>query len=137
MNCAIHDILFWNNNIHFVFFFLFSSMPLSRNCSAVKIARFWNTKQNCGNSGDNQLWHRGCCHNINNANSDYLTPSKKAIEAGIKMLGMDEIVPKAKPISHLLKKYRTAKMEETKHQNNLFDTGELCLMLCPTNLAYW
>ena len=103
MNCAIHDILFWNNNIHFVFFFLFSSMPLSRNCSAVKIARFWNTKQNCGNSGDNQLWHRGCCHNINNANSDYLTPSKKAIEAGIKMLGMDEIVPKAKPISHLLK----------------------------------
>lgn len=103
MNCAIHDILFWNNNIHFVFFFLFSSMPLSRNCSAVKIARFWNTKQNCGNSGDNQLWHRGCCHNINNANSDYLTPSKKAIEAGIKMLGKDEIVPKAKRISHLLK----------------------------------
>ena len=103
MNCAIHDILFWNNNIHFVFFFLFSSMPLSRSCSEVKVARFWNTKQNCGNSGDNQLWHRGCCHNINNANSDYLTPSKKAIEAGIKMLGKDEIVPKAKRISHLLK----------------------------------
>ena len=102
MNCAIHDILFWNNNIHFVFFFLFSSMPLSRSCSEVKVARFWNTKQNCGNSGNSQLWHRGCCHNINNANSDYLTPSKKAIEAGIKMLGMDEIVPKAKPISHLL-----------------------------------
>lgn len=103
MNCAIHDILFWNNNIHFVFFFLFSSMPLSRSCSEVKVARFWNTKQNCGNSGNSQLWHRGCCHNINNANSDYLTPSKKAIEAGIKMLGKDEIVPKAKRISHLLK----------------------------------
>ena len=103
MNCAVHDILFWNNNIHFVFFFLFSSMPLSRSCSEVKVARFWNTKQNCGNSGNSQLWHRGCCHNINNANSDYLTPSKKAIEAGIKMLGKDEIVPKAKRISHLLK----------------------------------
>ena len=42
-----------------------------------------------------------------------------------------ETVEIAKNISHLLKKYRTALREESKFQNDQFDTGQLMsLRLC-------
>ena len=59
---------------------------------------------NCGNTGNANLWHRGCCHKIDGANEDYLSPLQDAVDKGLELCGKLETVQKAKKISHLLSK---------------------------------
>ena len=95
----------------------------------MRIAKYFYNYQNCGNTGNSKLWHRGCCHKIGVSDEDYLTPLQTAVEVAqdkmdeIEKTGKSETVEKAKDISHLLKSYRTALREESKFQNDQFDTG--------------
>ncbi len=79
---------------------------------------------NCGNgnTGNSKLFHRGCCHEIDVIDKPYLTPLQAAVEEG-SSLDKSETVDKAKDISDLLTSYRTALREESKFQNDQFDTG--------------
>jgi hypothetical protein len=102
-----------------------SQLPQLR-CPDEKIAKYLDIRLDCGKTGNSKLWHRGCCHNLKKVNEKSLTPLKAAIEAALKKMkkpGKSKTVDKVKKISHLLKRYRTALTEESKFQNDQFDTG--------------
>jgi len=101
-------------------------------CSDSKIARFFGVLNNCGNSatakggyGNTLLYHRGCCHNMKlGCDDDYLSPMQTAM-----LSGAQHTKAKAKPLSHIQKKYNQARVNETKFHNLEYSPAADSLLL--------
>ncbi len=93
-------------------------------CSDEDVARYFYVKFSCSNSGNSQMYHRGCCHKIQVANPDSLSPMKLAIENILVNGRRVEKISKAKPLTHLAKKYNQGKRDEAKFYNDRYDTGK-------------
>ncbi len=94
-------------------------------CTDYVIARFIDMKMSCETSGNSNVWHRGCCHRCPlPKDADTLTPMMEAIHKGLEAGHSKKGAPKAKPLSHLLSKYKSAVSLEKKFYNSQFDTGK-------------
>jgi hypothetical protein len=85
---------------------------------------------NCGNtSGDNgrgntKLYHRACCHYDRKEQSeDYLSPVQVAVDKALASMGT-ESAERAKPISHIISKYKQGQRDATKYENEEWDEGK-------------
>jgi len=115
--------------------------PVNNRCSDLKIARFLDTRNNCGNSsdgtgfGNTSLYHRGCCHNMILGNDvDYISPMQTAILDAVEALDKQPQNAKAKPLSHIQKKYNQARANESKYHNLEYSPAADSLLL--TNEDY-
>ncbi len=93
-------------------------------CTDYVIARFFHTKMSCETSGNSNVWHRGCCHRIQEKDADTLTPMMQAIHKGVAAGHSKKGAQKAKTLSHLWSKYKSAVSLEKRFYNSQFDTGK-------------
>lgn len=105
------------------------------NCSCLENERkhhLFSLVNNCGNtSGDNgcgnaKLYHRACCHNVRKEEgADYLSPVQVAVDEALASMGV-ESAEKAKPISHIISKYKQGRRDATKYENEEWDEAKDC-----------
>ena len=87
--------------------------------------KYFNIRNNCGNSGDNiaggniKLYHKGCCHGDQRQTDDYFSPMtiaiNKTVEGRIKNKKTQQVKTRSESKSQIEKAYKTAMREEAKY----------------------